>query len=145
MKENAVNPGTNAINVNTPNVDPEVPQVAKRRRFTAAYKLEVLAKADRCIAAGEVGALLRKEGLYSSHLATWRRERDRGAAAALSKKRGRKPAAKDPFADELHKLQRENRALRERLERAELIIDIQKKVSAALGIPLNPGNDEGGV
>lgn len=126
--------------------DPEVARPAvTRRRFSAPYKLEILEKADKCCNPGDLGALLRKEGLYSSILATWRRQRAQGIVGGLSQKRGRKPTAKNPIADELQQLRRENRKLRERLERAELIIDIQKKISTALGIPLIPVDSEGGV
>jgi len=97
-----------------------------RRRFTAEYKLRILQAADRC-AAGELGALLRREGLYSSHLTNWRKQRETGQLAALApKKRGRKT---DPQAEELARLRRENRQLQTRLERAELILDAQKSCS----------------
>ncbi len=117
--------------------DPEVPEKPARRRFTAAYKLAILGKADACSGHGEVGALLRREGLYSSHLTAWRKQRDEGALKALSPvKRGRKPKAKNPLADEVARLERENRKLQKRLEQAEMIIDFQKKVADLLGIPL---------
>jgi len=110
---------------------PEVGVKAERRRFTAEYKLRVLEEADACHQPGEVGALLRREGLYSSHLTTWRQQRDRGALQGLAPaKRGRKS---DPQAAEIARLKRENERLRAKLERAELIIDVQKKVSQMLG------------
>jgi len=110
---------------------PEVGVKAERRRFTAEYKLRVLEEADTCRQPGEVGALLRREGLYSSHLTTWRQQRDRGALQGLAPaKRGRKS---DPQAAEIARLKRENERLRAKLERAELIIDVQKKVSQMLG------------
>ena len=110
---------------------PEVVVKAERRRFTAEYKLRVLEEADTCRQPGEVGALLRREGLYSSHLTTWRQQRDRGALQGLTPaKRGRKS---DPQAAEIARLKRENEQLRAKLERAELIIDVQKKVSQMLG------------
>ena len=110
---------------------PEVVVKAERRRFTAEYKLHVLEEADACRQPGEVGALLRREGLYSSHLTTWRQQRDRGALQGLAPaKRGRKS---DPQAAEVARLKRENERLRAKLERAELIIDVQKKVSQMLG------------
>jgi len=112
--------------------DPEVVPRAKRRQFSAKYKLRILSEADQCTQRGEIGALLRREGLYSSHLTTWRRQRDRGQLAGLTpKKRGRKP---DPQAAELTRLQRENERLKARLEQAETIIEVQKKLSQMLGL-----------
>ncbi len=114
--------------------DPEVPAKARRRRFTAKYKLHILAKVERCSKPGEIGALLRKEGLYSSHLSKWRRQRDEGSWAGLTpKKRGRKPRPIDPQARRVAELERENGRLRDRLEKAETIIDMQKKLSQLLG------------
>lgn len=121
---------------------PEVPEKARRRRFSAEYKNRILAEADACSEAGEVGALLRREGLYSSHLSAWRRQREQGGLAALGKKRGRKPL-RDERQQELERLQRENRQLRRKLEQAELVLEIQKKASEILGIPLNPRADDG--
>ena len=123
---------------------PEVLEKPARRRFTAAYKLAILGEADACSGHGEAGALLRREGLYSSHLTTWRKQRDEGALKALSpSRRGRKPKAKNPLSDEVARLERENRKLQKRLRKAELIIDFQKKVAALLGIPLaNPPGEE---
>jgi transposase len=123
--------------------DPEVPEKAKRRRFEAAYKLRILEEADRLTGPGELGELLRREGLYSSHLTSWRRQRDEGSLAGLApRRRGRKAKRRDPLAKELDKLRRENQRLAERLRQAETIIDIQKKVSEMLGIPL-ASPDEG--
>lgn len=122
--------------------DPQVPTKATRRRFTSKFKLQVLREADRCKAPGKIGALLRRHGLYSSLLSTWRRERDAGALERLSQKRGRKPAPRNPLAAELAKVQRENRRLEAKLRKAELIIDIQKKASQILGIPLNTPESE---
>jgi transposase-like protein len=116
--------------------DPQVAAKATRRRFTGEFKLQVLREADEC-GPGELGALLRRHGLYSSHLSVWRRERDRGARDRLSKKRGRKPAERNPLSPRLARLERENRRLQARLTQAELLLDIQKKVAALLGIPLN--------
>ncbi len=114
----------------------EVPEKATRRRFEAAYKLRILEEADRCRDPGQVGELLRREGLYSSHLTTWRKQREEGALEALGvKKRGRKAKRRDPLALEVERLQRENRRLMERLRQAETIIEVQKKVSEMLGIP----------
>jgi transposase len=116
--------------------DPEVTERAKRRRFTAEYKLRILRKADACKGDGDVGALLRREGLYSSQLAAWRRQRDEIVKAGLkSRKRGPKGKVVDP---RVKQLERENARLKRRLERVELMLTIQKKASEMLGIPLNP-------
>ena len=121
--------------------DPEVTERAKRRRFTAEYKLRILREADACKGDGDLGALLRREGLYSSHLATWRRQRDEIAKAGLkARKRGPKPKADDP---RVKQLERENARLKRRLEQAETIIDFQKKLSKLLGIPLKPPDSDG--
>ena len=116
--------------------DPELVERPRRRSFTAAYKLEVLRKADACTEPGEIGALLRRERLYSSHLSTWRRQRDEGAFEALGRSRG--PRKKNP-------LEAENAKLRGRLERAEAelakarkVIEVQGNVSALLGELLEP-------
>ena len=127
-----------------PAPDPEVPTKATRRRFTSEFKLQVLREAEQC-GPGELGALLRRHGLYSSHLSVWRRERDAGARERLSKKRGRKAAERNPLAPRVAQLERENRRLQAQLKKAEIIIDIQKKASVLLGIPLNSpelGDDE---
>ena len=117
--------------------DPEVSSLPKRRRFSADYKARVVEEADACTEAGGIGALLRREGLYSSQLSAWRDQYRRGALRALrDDKRGRK-ATKHPLEDENEKLRRQNARLAQRLEQAEGIIDIQKKVAAMLGIPLN--------
>ena len=122
---------------------PEVPEKASRRRFEAAYKLRILAESERCTAAGQLGELLRREGLYSSHLTTWRKQRDAGALEALApKQRGRKPKRRDSLALERDRLERENRRLSERLRQAETIIEVQKKVSEMLGISMTSQNDE---
>lgn len=120
--------------------DPEVPTKAKRRQFSAEYKLRILREADRC-EPGDLGALLRREGLYSSHLVDWRRQRAQGELAGLQpRQRGRR--AQDPERRRLAELERDNRRLRKQLARAELIIDVQKKVSGLLGIPLrSPGRN----
>jgi transposase-like protein len=113
--------------------DPEVVPKAKRRRFTAQYKLRVVEEADACTQPGQIGALLRREGLYSSHLSKWRQLRKEGQLQALSaQKRGRK-AQELPLA-ELAELRRENERLRSRLEQAEIIIDVQKKLAKLLGV-----------
>ena len=122
-------------------MDPEVPERAKRRRFTAEYKLRILRQADACKGDGDLGALLRREGLYSSHLTTWRRQRDEIAEAGLkARKRGPKPTAPDP---RVKRLEREVTRLKQRLEEAETVIDFQKKLSKLLGIKLkSPDSDE---
>jgi transposase-like protein len=112
--------------------DPEVPARHARRRFTTAYKREILRNADACIRHGELGALLRKEGLYSSHLITWRQQRDHGLTP---KKRGRQATPVDP---RLKALEQENRRLTTRLKKAEALLDFQKKLSSLLQIPLIP-------
>jgi len=116
--------------------DPEVPARHARRRFTPQYKLEILRKADACTRPGQLGELLRREGLYSSHLITWRRQREEGLTP---KKRGRKAVPVDP---RVKKLEQENRRLERRLKKAEAIIDFQKKVHELLGIPLRPFESE---
>jgi transposase len=112
----------------------EVSERPRRRRFTAEYKREVLKKADACTAPGELGELLRKEGLYSSHLASWRRAREKGELAGLEpKKRG--PAAKqpDPRDRRIADLEREVARATARAERAEALVELQKKVAEILG------------
>lgn len=115
----------------------EVPSRPMRRRFTAKYKLSILQEADRCREPGEIGALLRREGLYSSLLSTWRRQRDEGALSSFSKKRGRR-AKKSHQERELEDLRKANERLEKRLEQAELIIDVQKKLSRILDVDLPP-------
>jgi len=114
--------------------DPEVLAFPTRRRFSAAYKLRIVQAADAAAETGQIGALLRREGLHSSHLVAWRKLRDQGALKALAQPRGRKPP--DPQVAALAQLQRENAQLRRRLEVAELVIEVQKKLSLALGIAL---------
>jgi transposase-like protein len=108
---------------------------AQRRKFTAEYKLSIVEEADRASDPGAIGALLRREGLYSSHLVEWRRLRAAGALSALSKKRGRKPT-RNPLAEENQRLKAQVARLEKKLHQAETIIDVQKKVSALLGITL---------
>ena len=115
----------------------EVSEKPVRRRFSTEYKVRILTEADKCVKMGQLGELLRREGLYSSLLSTWRAQRDAGMLAGLApKRRGRKAKAKNPLADENRRLQRENLRLAEKLRQAELIIDVQKKVSEMLSIPL---------
>jgi transposase len=119
--------------------NPEVSERPRRRTFTAREKLRILQETDRATGAGEIGALLRREGLHSSHLTDWRRQRDAGILDGLAPaRRGPKPGEPNPLAAELAKAQQENAKLRLRLERAEAIIDLQKKVSDLLGLPLTP-------
>jgi transposase-like protein len=119
----------------------EVVEKAARRRFDAEYKRRVLKEADAC-APGEIGALLRREGLYSSHLSVWRAARERGEIAGLApRKRGPKVTPPDPRDRKIAELERETRRLKARLERAEALVDLQKKVSMILGIAL-PESDE---
>ena len=117
--------------------DPEVREQAKRRRFSAEYKLRIVREADAFGKGdGDVAALLRREGLYSSQLSSWRRQRDEIAKVGMtSRKRGRKAKAEDPRVKEL---ERENARLQRRLARVETMLEIQKKTSELLGIPLNP-------
>ena len=121
--------------------DPEVPERAKRRQFSAEYKLRIVREADACKGSGEIGALLRREGLYSSHLVLWRRQRETRALTGMrARKRGPKAKEVDP---RVKQLERENVRLQRRLKQAETIIEIQKKVAGMLGIPLNaPELDE---
>ena len=122
-----------------PVVDPAVPEKPVRRRFTAEYKLRVLREADACKEPGQLGALLRREGLYSSHVRTWRQQREEGTLAGLApKRRGRKARADAPLVAENERLKRENQRLAEKLRQAETIIEVQKKLSELLGIPLPP-------
>jgi transposase-like protein len=121
--------------------DTEVSARPRRRTYTAAYKLKVLDEVAAATERGAVAVILRREGLYASHLAAWRKELRNGGVAALQKKRGRKPA--QPVDAELVRLQRENAKLSRRLAQAEAIIDVQKKVASLLGITLKTlDNDE---
>ncbi len=120
---------------------PPTAEKASRRRFTAEFKLQILHEADQCAKPGELGALLRREGLYSSHLCAWRRQREAGALAALApKKRGRKAANQDGLAYQNQVLLRENEHLQARLRQAEMIIAMQAKVADALGLSLTPAD-----
>lgn len=122
---------------------PEVEEKPVRRQFTAEYKLGILEEADRCTDKGQVGELLRREGLYSSHLTNWRRLREEGSLSSLKPKtRGRKRKPNDELRQELDQLRRENQKLAERLRQAETIIEVQKKVSEMLGIVTPQTDDE---
>lgn len=135
-------PNTDAGTVDRPgsegNVpDPEVSEKAVRRRFPASYKLRILREVAACRRPGDIGALLRREGLYSSQLSSWRKQQAEGVLRALSpRKRGRKRKEVNPLAKRVAEVERENRRLRRKLEQADLIITIQKKVAALLGIEL---------
>jgi transposase-like protein len=120
----------------------EVSEKARRRRFTVEFKRRVVKEADACKAPGEVGELLRREGLYSSHLTTWRAARDRGelAPGAIAKKRGPQASVPDARDKRIAELERENAKLTKRADRAEAIAEIQKKVAALLGRPF-PSED----
>jgi transposase-like protein len=121
----------------------EVLAKAERRRFTAEYKRRVLKEADGCTKPGELGALLRREGLYSSHLSSWRAARARGEFSGLTaRKRGPKARPPDPNAKRILALERENRRLRARAARAEALIELQKKVAALLGNELPASGEE---
>ena len=125
--------------------NPEVRDKAVRRHFTAEYKLRILTLADACTESGSLGVLLRREGLYASNLNAWRGQRERGVLSALTpKKRGRKETVRDPLVAENEKLRRENERVTKRLRQAEIIIDVQKKVSQILGIQLATP-EEGGT
>jgi transposase len=117
--------------------DPAVPEKPERRRFTVEYKLRVLREADRSTGPGQLGALLRREGLYSSHLSTWRKQREEGTLAGLTpKRRGRKANPDAALIAENQRLKRETQRLAAKLRQAETIIEVQKKLSEVLAIPL---------
>ena len=120
-----------------PRPNPEVVAYAKRRTFTAEYKLRILAEADAAATQpGAIGALQRREGLYSSHLVTWRRERQSGILKGLTPHRRGPKSKRSPLEEENQNLRRENERLTEQIRKAEIVIDVQKKVGALLGWPL---------
>ena len=124
--------------------DPEVVPMAQRRRFTASEKLRILEEAEACTEPGEIGALVRREGIYSSYLSRWRRARDQGQLTALgAQQRGPKPATDAALAREVARLRREKERLQARLGQAEAIIEVQKKLSQLLG-PSPEENESGG-
>ena len=124
--------------------DPEVVPVAQRRRFTVEEKLRILEEAEACTEPGEVGALLRREGIYSSYLSKWREARDRGRLSEPNdQKRGPKPSSEAGLRREMARLQRENERLQARLDQVEAIIEVQKKISDLLG-PSSEENKGGG-
>ena len=117
--------------------DVQVAAKPRRRTYTAEYKRRLLKEADACATPGAIGALLRREGLYSSHLAVWRRARRRGELAALApKRRGRKPTPVDPRDRKIAELERQLVQMTGRAERAEALVELQKKLAALLGRPL---------
>ncbi len=129
--------------INEPNTSPPDPEVAakpRRRRFTAEYRLRILEEAERCTKPGEVGQLLRREGLYSSHLTAWRKARHDGALRGLaSKRRGAKPKARNPLASKVRELESKVARLKRELHKAHTILDVQEKVAGLLGFDLESG------
>ena len=119
--------------------DPEVSAKATRRRFSPRYKLSVVERADACETPGEIGELLRREGLYSSHLSAWRKAVREGSLEALARRRGPKPSVDRGAAKKVARLERENKRLREELRKAHLVIEVQGKVSGLLGVSLGDG------
>ncbi len=117
----------------------EVAAKATRRRFTIEYKRKIVREADACKTPGAIGALLRREGLYSSHLTTWRAARERGELAGVPKKRGPTPRVPDPRDKRIADLERESIRWRKRAERAEALVEVQKNIAALLGTPLESG------
>lgn len=122
----------------------EVEVMAKpsRRRYTAEYKLGILREAEGCTGRGELGALLRREGLYSSNLTQWRKQREKGELAGLSRRRGPSPKGKNPLIDKVRVLEQDNARLKRRAERAEGLVELQKKVSEILGIELSRSGEK---
>lgn len=122
--------------------DPEVVAKPTRRQFSAAYRLRILEEAERCTEPGEVGRLLRREGLYSSHLTQWRRARREGSLAGLApRKRGVKPAPGNPLDGKVRALEAKVARLEKELRTAHTILDVQGKVAGLLGFSLNDGKD----
>jgi transposase len=135
--------GTQEVEPQSTVPDPEVVERPTRRKFTAEDKQRILRDADHCKSPGDVGALLRREGLYRSHLYKWREQRDMATRQAFSpQKQGRKPQQRDPLAYRVTELERENARLQQRLKQAEAVIEIQKKIAEILSIPLNPPEKE---
>lgn len=129
-------------NVGQSTKDVEVAAKAKRRRFTVGFKQKVLEQADGCKESGEIGALLRREGLYWSNLSKWRKQRASGELAGLSaNRRGPRRGERNPLADRVKELERDNERLKRRAQLAEGIVAIQKKVSAILGIELSASSE----
>jgi transposase len=124
-------------------LDPELAERPARRKFTAQYKLEILAKAEQASRPGEIGALLRREGLYTSHLTHWRKQRDQGALAALGRPRGRPKSTAPSQAGEIAKLRARAERAEAQLAKAQRVIEVQGKVSALLGDLLEPKGASG--
>jgi transposase-like protein len=124
-----------AIPFVTSSPDPEVPEKAQRRKFSAEDKKRILEEVDRAAGHGGIGAVLRREGIYSSTLHGWRKERDAAVHKAFSQRRGPQPR-RNPLAGENEKLRRQNQRLQEELEKAHIVIDVQKKVAKLLGRPI---------
>ena len=123
--------------------DPQVPAKARRRKFTAEYKWRVLVAADACTKPGELGALLRREGLHSSHLTTWRQQRKEGSLHGLTPKKRGKKVQHNPLQEKVEHLERENQRFKLKLEQARTIIEFQKKACDLLAIPLQtPPSEE---
>ena len=122
-------------------ISSEVLEKTARRRFTAEYKQRILTEADSCTEPGDIGKLLRREGLYSSHLSTWRARREQAVREGLSKRRGRKVQDKNPLVVENARLQKDIKHIQERLTQAETIIEVQKKLSQLLGLNESLEND----
>ncbi len=122
--------------------DPEVAAKPRRRQFTAAYRLRILEEADRCTTSGEVGQLLRREGLYSSHLSNWRKAQREGSLAALApKKRGAKAKARNPLEPKVRELESKVARLEKELHKAHTILEVQEKVAGLLGFDLESGKN----
>ena len=122
--------------------DPEVLAKPKRRQFSAAYRLRILEEADGCRSPGEIGRLLRREGLYSSHLSNWRKARREAALSGLApKKRGAKPTQRNPLQPKIEALETQVARLQDELRKAQIILEVQGKVAGLLGINLDNGND----
>jgi transposase-like protein len=133
----------NVMSLTAGRPETEVAEKATRRRYSAEYKARILREAEACTKPGELGALLRREGLYSSHLTSWRAQAARGELAGLEpKKRGPKARVVDPRDKQVAALERENAKLQRQLERAQAIIEVQKKVSQLLGIALPDTSEE---
>jgi len=128
--------------VESSSLEVEVMAKPRRRRYTAEYKLRILRQAEVLSGRGELGGLLRREGLYSSNLTAWRKQREKGELAGLSRRRGPSPKGKNPLIDKVRVLERENARLKARAERAEGLVELQKKVSEILGIELNRNGEK---
>lgn len=144
-RASGVSPAARPIAVPAPRaVEPEVRPQAERRKFSPTYKLRILQQAELCQEPGDLGALLRREGLYASHLSKWRKLYQKGGLEGLGVPRGRKPDAETATRQRLQELEQENQRLRGKLRQAEAIIEVQKKVSEILGIQLAPNDDSDG-